>query len=104
MVECMDPACDPECPDLSSYVSWSIVTDGHVDPDSESYVAICSHSFIWESLVAVVVETDGTYTHNIENFVHQVCKLARVHGDEHHESRVRASSLQCVSAMIRIVS
>ncbi|XP_021645864.2 protein SEMI-ROLLED LEAF 2 isoform X2 [Hevea brasiliensis] len=44
-------------------------------------------------------QTDGTYTHNIEKFVHQVCKLACVHGNE-HESRLRASSLQCLSAMV----
>ncbi|KAG8648315.1 protein SEMI-ROLLED LEAF 2 isoform X2 [Manihot esculenta] len=45
-------------------------------------------------------QTDGTYTHNIEKFVHQVCNLARVHGDEHHTSCLRASSLQCLSAMV----
>ncbi|KAF2307308.1 hypothetical protein GH714_026229 [Hevea brasiliensis] len=44
-------------------------------------------------------QTDGTYTHNIEKFVHQVCKLACVHGNE-HESCLRASSLQCLSAMV----
>ncbi|EEF49964.1 conserved hypothetical protein [Ricinus communis] len=45
-------------------------------------------------------QTDGTYTHNIEKFVQKVCKLAREHGDEHHKSRLRASSLQCLSAMV----
>ncbi|KDP23388.1 hypothetical protein JCGZ_23221 [Jatropha curcas] len=45
-------------------------------------------------------QTDGTYTHNIEKFVHKVCKLAREHGDEHQKNRLRASSLQCLSAMV----
>ncbi|TYH34672.1 hypothetical protein ES332_D13G141400v1 [Gossypium tomentosum] len=45
-------------------------------------------------------QADGTYTHNIEKFVHKVCKLAHEDGEEHLRSCLRASSLQCLSAMI----
>ncbi|KAL2490399.1 Uncharacterized protein Adt_26027 [Abeliophyllum distichum] len=43
---------------------------------------------------------DGTYTHNIENLVHRVCTLARTTGDEHQKHSLKASSLQCLSAMV----
>ncbi|XVF31468.1 hypothetical protein REPUB_Repub16aG0148600 [Reevesia pubescens] len=45
-------------------------------------------------------QADGTYTHSIENFVHKVCKLAREDGEEHQRRCLRASSLQCLSAMV----
>ncbi|KAK3225764.1 hypothetical protein Dsin_005626 [Dipteronia sinensis] len=45
---------------------------------------------------------DNTYAPSIGNFVHQVCKLARDKGAEHQTRCLRASSLQCLSAM-RIV-
>ncbi|XVE89558.1 hypothetical protein DITRI_Ditri20bG0005700 [Diplodiscus trichospermus] len=45
-------------------------------------------------------QADGTYMHNIEKFVHKVCKLAREDGEEHQRRCLRASSLQCLSAMV----
>lgn len=45
-------------------------------------------------------QTDSTYTHNIENFVHKVCMLAREAGDEQQTNILKASSLQCLSAMV----
>ncbi|KAE8721026.1 cytochrome c oxidase subunit 5C [Hibiscus syriacus] len=45
-------------------------------------------------------QTDGTYTQSIEKFVHKVCKLAREDVNEHHRRRLRASSLQCLSAVV----
>ncbi|KAK9041749.1 hypothetical protein V6N11_016839, partial [Hibiscus sabdariffa] len=45
-------------------------------------------------------QADGTYTHSIEKFVHKVCKLAREDGEEHQRRCLRASSLQCLSAMV----
>ncbi|XP_041018680.1 protein SEMI-ROLLED LEAF 2-like [Juglans microcarpa x Juglans regia] len=45
-------------------------------------------------------QADGTYTHNIENLVLKVCALACEKGDEHQRRYLRASSLQCLSAMI----
>lgn len=62
---------------------------------------VFDHSYFFLLIHIMLCEqTDGTYTHNIEKFVHQVCNLARVHGDEHHTSCLRASSLQCLSAMV----
>ncbi|KAB2005998.1 hypothetical protein ES319_D11G310100v1 [Gossypium barbadense] len=45
-------------------------------------------------------QVDGTYTHSIEKFVHKVCKLAREDGEEHQRRCLKASSLQCLSAMV----
>ncbi|KAA8545252.1 hypothetical protein F0562_020036 [Nyssa sinensis] len=45
-------------------------------------------------------QVDGTYTYNIENLVHKVCTLACETGEEHEKRRLRASSLQCLSAMV----
>lgn len=45
-------------------------------------------------------QADGTYSHNIEKFVHKVCNLARENGNENNKSYLRASSLQCLSAMV----
>ncbi|GKU91130.1 hypothetical protein SLEP1_g5046 [Rubroshorea leprosula] len=44
-------------------------------------------------------QVDGTYTHDIEKYVHKVCKLAGKNG-EHQRQSLRASSLQCLSAMV----
>lgn len=45
-------------------------------------------------------QVDGTYTYNIENLVHKVCMLARGAEGEHQKSCLRASGLQCLSAMV----
>ncbi|RID43640.1 hypothetical protein BRARA_I00488 [Brassica rapa] len=45
-------------------------------------------------------QVDGTYTHSIEKFAHKVCSLAREQGDEHQKQCLRASGLQCLSAMV----
>ncbi|ERN02110.1 uncharacterized protein LOC18430213 [Amborella trichopoda] len=45
-------------------------------------------------------QADGTYTHNIEGLVRKVCVLARESGEESEKRRLRASSLQCLSAMV----
>ncbi|KAF5739907.1 hypothetical protein HS088_TW12G01119 [Tripterygium wilfordii] len=45
-------------------------------------------------------QADGTYAHSIENYVIKVCKLARKNGEEHQKRCLRASSLQCLSAMV----
>lgn len=46
------------------------------------------------------VQTDTTYAHNIEKYVHKVCALAHEinGGDQRHQ--LRASILQCLSAMV----
>lgn len=45
-------------------------------------------------------QADGTFAHSIENFVHKVCILAREAGREHQKCCLRASGLQCLSAML----
>ncbi|ESQ32200.1 hypothetical protein EUTSA_v10003593mg [Eutrema salsugineum] len=45
-------------------------------------------------------QVDGTYTHSIEKFAHKVCSLAREEGDEPQKRCLRASGLQCLSAMV----
>ncbi|GMN44036.1 hypothetical protein TIFTF001_013233 [Ficus carica] len=45
-------------------------------------------------------QADGTYTHNIESFVQKVCMLARERGGDNQRRCLRASSLQCLSAMV----
>lgn len=45
-------------------------------------------------------QTDGTYMHSIEKLLHKVCVLLREKGDEHQRRCLRASSLQCLSAML----
>ncbi|KAJ0253150.1 hypothetical protein HA466_0122270 [Hirschfeldia incana] len=45
-------------------------------------------------------QVDGTYTHSIEKFALKVCSLAREQGDEHQKQCLRASGLQCLSAMV----
>ncbi|XP_077218010.1 protein SEMI-ROLLED LEAF 2 isoform X2 [Tasmannia lanceolata] len=45
-------------------------------------------------------QADGMYTHNIESLVPKVCSLAREVGEEDDKRCLRASSLQCLSAMV----
>ncbi|XP_058084129.1 protein SEMI-ROLLED LEAF 2 [Magnolia sinica] len=45
-------------------------------------------------------QADGTYTYNIESLVPKVCALARESGEECDKRCLRASSLQCLSAMV----
>lgn len=45
-------------------------------------------------------QADGTYTHNIESFVQKLCMLARERGGDNQRRCLRASSLQCLSAMV----
>ena len=45
-------------------------------------------------------QVDATYTHNIEKLVRKVCMLSREHGETHERRCLRASSLQCLSAMV----
>ncbi|CAN7080354.1 unnamed protein product [Brassica oleracea var. botrytis] len=48
----------------------------------------------------IYTQVDRTYTHSIEKFAHRVCSLAREEGDEHQKRCLRASGLQCLSAMV----
>ncbi|GMG99780.1 hypothetical protein Nepgr_001620 [Nepenthes gracilis] len=45
-------------------------------------------------------QTDGTYAHTIENLVHQVCVLVLEARDGQCKQPLRASSLQCLSAVV----
>lgn len=45
-------------------------------------------------------QADGTYSHNIEKLVPKVCEIAREAGEDHQKCCLRASSLQCLSAMV----
>ncbi|KAK7244986.1 hypothetical protein RIF29_39815 [Crotalaria pallida] len=45
-------------------------------------------------------QVDATYTHNIERLVKKVCVLAQERGETHEKCCLRASSLQCLSAMV----
>ncbi|KAL1212768.1 Protein SEMI-ROLLED LEAF 2 [Cardamine amara subsp. amara] len=45
-------------------------------------------------------QVDGTYTYTIEKFAHKICSLAREEGDEYQKQCLRASGLQCLSAMV----
>ncbi|KAH1247230.1 Pentatricopeptide repeat-containing protein [Glycine max] len=47
-----------------------------------------------------IPKMDATYTHNIEKLVPKVCMLSREHGEACEKRCLRASSLQCLSAMI----
>ncbi|KAJ1383506.1 Armadillo-type fold [Sesbania bispinosa] len=48
----------------------------------------------------IYCQVDATYTHNIEKLVRKVCLLSREHGETHEKHCLRASSLQCLSAMV----
>ncbi|XP_073150707.1 protein SEMI-ROLLED LEAF 2 [Henckelia pumila] len=45
-------------------------------------------------------QVDGTYSRNIENLVEKVCLLAHKSDDVHQKHKLRAASLQCLSAMV----
>ena len=60
-----------------------------------SILFFCILSVDW-----IYEQEDGTYTHNIEKLVRKVCALAREKGEEHQNASLRASSLQCLSAMV----
>lgn len=45
-------------------------------------------------------QVDATYTHNIEKLVRKVCMLSHEHGETCKKRCLRASSLQCLSAMV----
>lgn len=46
-------------------------------------------------------QVDATYTRNIENLVPKVCLLAHQSSEEHENRCLLASSLQCISSMVR---
>lgn len=48
----------------------------------------------------IYCQVDATYTHNIEKLVRKVCMLSREHGETSKKRCLRASSLQCLSAMV----
>ncbi|KNA11501.1 hypothetical protein SOVF_134650 [Spinacia oleracea] len=45
-------------------------------------------------------QNDSTYARNIATLVNKVCMLARETGEEHQKHSLRASCLQCLSAMV----
>lgn len=45
-------------------------------------------------------QVDATYTHNIEKLVRKVCMLSQEPGETHEKHCLKASSLQCLSAMV----
>ncbi|XP_057722578.1 protein SEMI-ROLLED LEAF 2-like isoform X1 [Arachis stenosperma] len=45
-------------------------------------------------------QVDATYARSIEKLVRKVCMLSREHGKTHENRCLRASSLQCLSAMV----
>ncbi|KEH43075.1 cyclin, putative [Medicago truncatula] len=50
------------------------------------------------------VQVDSTYTHNIEKLVRKVCMLSQEPGETHENGCLRASSLQCLSAMVWLMT
>ncbi|XP_068659378.1 protein SEMI-ROLLED LEAF 2 [Aristolochia californica] len=52
----------------------------------------------------IYCQADGTYTHNIENLVPKVCALACESGEGHEKLCLRASALQCLSAVVWFMS
>ncbi|KMZ69756.1 hypothetical protein ZOSMA_208G00490 [Zostera marina] len=49
-------------------------------------------------------QADSTYTHNIDSLVGKVCSLARDEGEDHSVQCLRATSLECLSAMVWFMS
>ncbi|CAN0914074.1 Protein SEMI-ROLLED LEAF 2 [Linum grandiflorum] len=49
-------------------------------------------------------QVDGTYAHSIEKYAPRICTLARKGGEECNSISLRASSLQCLSAMVWFMS
>ncbi|XP_078438492.1 protein SEMI-ROLLED LEAF 2 [Wolffia australiana] len=45
-------------------------------------------------------QVDGTYAHAIENLTRRVCQIAKEGNDEDSARRLKASSLECLSAMV----
>ncbi|XP_027189619.1 protein SEMI-ROLLED LEAF 2 isoform X2 [Cicer arietinum] len=48
----------------------------------------------------IYCQVDATYTHNIEKLVRKVCMLSQEPGETHEKHCLKASSLQCLSAMV----
>ncbi|KAK4769401.1 hypothetical protein SAY86_027551 [Trapa natans] len=48
----------------------------------------------------ICCQTDTTYAHNIEKYVHKVCALARETDGGDRRRQLKASTLQCLSAMV----
>ncbi|KAL5138656.1 RNA polymerase II-associated protein 3 [Glycine soja] len=48
----------------------------------------------------IYCQVDATYTHSIEKLVRKVCMLSQEHGEAREKRCLRASSLQCLSAMV----
>lgn len=86
--------------DCKTYIKFCVV----------GYIFYCLHQTLISNIfvcyscnlavAAMYEQADGTYTHNIEKLVHKVCALAHEKGDEHERHCLRASSLQCLSAMV----
>lgn len=64
------------------------------------FVVFLLYSFIFLAVDLMYEQADGTYAHNIEKLVRKVCALAREKGEEHQSPCLRASSLQCLTAMV----
>ncbi|XP_042512049.1 protein SEMI-ROLLED LEAF 2-like [Macadamia integrifolia] len=59
-----------------------------------------SYALCWFYSDLVHGQEDGTYAHNIEKLVHKVCMLARESAEGYGKCCLRASSMQCLSAMV----
>ncbi|RID59602.1 hypothetical protein BRARA_F02823 [Brassica rapa] len=87
------------CKDQMAYFAMSllnVVTELLVNSKQNAPTILGCHTltrFIYS-------QVDGTYTHSIEKFARKVCSLAREQGDEHQKRCLRASGLQCLSAMV----
>ena len=64
-------------------------------------------SFIFSGAIYAIVhiltmpeQVDGTYSYNLESLVHKVSIIAHETGEEPQKHRLRASSLQSLSAMV----
>ncbi|KAL5565906.1 hypothetical protein UlMin_029070 [Ulmus minor] len=87
------------CKEQMAYFSGSLlnVAMGLLDSSKQDDVRVIGCQTLAKFIYAQV---DATYTHNIESFVPKVCMLARVKGEDHQTRCLRASSLQCLSAMV----